>query len=212
MSEEDRSKEELYEHRFMLFGLLCRHYNGWKSELHHDGTSYEGWFIAGCNLPEGMVTYHIPNRLWDNFPGKYLERAPKWDGHTSLDVLDRLKKAWTFESENYIDDSGKFFHCDCGEEGVFVGQFDWDIIISIFMVGGRRNRKWHHIKKILKDGTPYTDQLIMCPSRARQLGEFLIKLADKKDEEIVDKVEANKKLIKEKERDHCLEVFLPDNG
>jgi len=85
---------ELYEHRHLLFAIICNdyQYKSWKSMVHADGTCYEGWFIAGITNPKGQqITYHIPLRLWDCFRCKMLDKAPKWDGHTSQDVLERLK-------------------------------------------------------------------------------------------------------------------------
>lgn len=40
--------EELYEHRHALFmALTCAMpWRSWKSRRHHDGPSYDGWFIA----------------------------------------------------------------------------------------------------------------------------------------------------------------------
>jgi hypothetical protein len=90
---------ELYEHRHALFIALCR--TGvpicdlWRSRLHADGSMFDGWFIMGIMsvLPQKQITYHLPLRLWDrtNFVPT-LERAPKWDGHTSTDVIERLYK------------------------------------------------------------------------------------------------------------------------
>lgn len=84
---------ELYEHRHMLFRALCKNAVSWKSKLHSDGTMFEGWFIAGLRTPieEHDITYHIPMRLWDLFNIKEVERAPIFDGHTSQDVIERLK-------------------------------------------------------------------------------------------------------------------------
>lgn len=80
---------ELYEHRHLLFSKLAE----WKSKLHSDGTMFDGWFIAGIGEEEGkQITYHIPMRLWDIFRCKELDKAPKWDGHTPNDVLNRLSK------------------------------------------------------------------------------------------------------------------------
>ncbi len=81
---------ELYEHRHRLFIALCAHVDSWKSRLHDDGSFLEGWFIAGINTPQGQATYHLPNRLWDDLKAPEMANAPKWDGHTSNDVLDRL--------------------------------------------------------------------------------------------------------------------------
>ena len=83
---------ELYEHRHTLFAAVLRLIpdKAWKSKLHDDGTMFDGWFIAGIETPEGQVTYHIPLRLWDKFKVTELPNAPKWDGHTSDDVLQRI--------------------------------------------------------------------------------------------------------------------------
>lgn len=37
--------------------------------------------------------YHLPDYLWDcalAVAGGVLDKAPKWDGHTAQDVVDRL--------------------------------------------------------------------------------------------------------------------------
>jgi len=86
---------ELYEHRHALFALLadnCRP-NAWKSLKHEDGSQWDGWFVAGINLDSGPITYHLPMRWFDSFPAPTLDRAPKWDGHTSDQVVERLKAA-----------------------------------------------------------------------------------------------------------------------
>lgn len=91
--------DELYEHRITLYIALCRfvsmgrHTNVWRSKLHSDGSSFEGWFILGINtVPNYQITYHLPLSRWaeTNFAGT-LEQAPEFDGHTSQDVLERLK-------------------------------------------------------------------------------------------------------------------------
>ena len=86
---------ELYEHRHALFLNIMSGigYDPWISKLHHDGSGFDGWFIAGIDLPTGTISYHLPERLWDAavFTGAALmERAPEWDGHTSADVVRRL--------------------------------------------------------------------------------------------------------------------------
>lgn len=81
---------ELYEHRHALFAVACHFLGGWKSKLHHDGTMFPGWFIAGLTTCDGPATYHLPLRLWDAFPGREREHAPEWDGHTPGDVVTRL--------------------------------------------------------------------------------------------------------------------------
>lgn len=97
--------DELYEHRCILYIALCAAINTiygdedvfggmsvWRSRLHHDGSSFEGWFILGIKDAEvGQITYHLPERLWKHCSfASTLERGLPWDGHTSDDVLDRL--------------------------------------------------------------------------------------------------------------------------
>jgi hypothetical protein len=91
--------DELYDHRITLYIALCalveRHSVGvWRSELHSDGSRLEGWFVLGiCAEPGQQITYHLPMARWaeTNF-APTLERAPEFDGHTSADVLERLKR------------------------------------------------------------------------------------------------------------------------
>lgn len=95
--------EELYEHRITLFIALCKQINNqpygdsrkhmvWRSKLHSDGTSWDGWFIMGIGKDEGeQITYHLPIKEWQNTEfAETLEQAPKFDGHESWDVLERL--------------------------------------------------------------------------------------------------------------------------
>jgi hypothetical protein len=101
---------ELYEHRITLFILLCRFYSDamwatweyegdfdrhpWRSKKHNNGSEFEGWFIMGIGRSKGeQITYHLPLSRWDECDfAKTLELAPEWDGHTSADVLERLKQ------------------------------------------------------------------------------------------------------------------------
>lgn len=98
--------KELYKHRFHLFIALCnvidRYRNPlensmkcWKSKLHEDGTMYENMFVAGITMLQfdGTVkfaTYHLDLKYWDKMHILELRNAPKYDGHTSNDVLERL--------------------------------------------------------------------------------------------------------------------------
>lgn len=100
---------ELYDHRIALYVALCRFVNSkqrndrfdstgkqrrvWRSFKHHDGSSYDGWFILGIDRYRGeQITYHLPISQWEqtNF-AVTLECAPIWDGHSSADVLERLR-------------------------------------------------------------------------------------------------------------------------
>lgn len=90
---------ELYEHRCLLYVALMRAHPAlaWRARLHADGSSQAGWWIGGLKLPTGEeITYHLPESSWSLLDGGQIEtlpRAPKWDGHTSTDVVHRLR-AW----------------------------------------------------------------------------------------------------------------------
>lgn len=97
---------ELYDHRITLFIALCRtllreakggepYANGgiWRSAFHNDGSSFNGWFIMGIRTdPSHQISYHLPIVRWKETEFAFtLKKAPEWDGHTSADVLERLK-------------------------------------------------------------------------------------------------------------------------
>jgi hypothetical protein len=90
--------DELYEHRVTLYIALCKMYmrttgfKPWRSKLHSDGSSIDGWFVLGLmDEPGKQITYHIPDSKWEQTAfADTLEKAPEWDGHTSDDVLERL--------------------------------------------------------------------------------------------------------------------------
>lgn len=89
--------DELYEHRCLLFIALMKAHPriAWLSTCHHDGSTYPGWFIAGMDLPNGTITYHLPERLQLEAAAtgaKVLNTTPLWDGHTSATVIQRLTK------------------------------------------------------------------------------------------------------------------------
>ena len=97
--------DELYDHRITLYIALCRlQANGnscddfnlhpvWRSKLHHDGSSFDGWFILGIGKKPGeQITYHLPESRWAETEfAETLDKAPEWDTHISSDVLARLK-------------------------------------------------------------------------------------------------------------------------
>lgn|SRR3990167_6989522 len=101
MSDGYHTFDELYDHRATLFIELCNAHKdlAWWSFRHSDGTEAFGdpWIIAGINFtPHNQITYHINTKKYKfwykiKFSGiRELEVAPKFDGHTSKDVLFRL--------------------------------------------------------------------------------------------------------------------------
>lgn len=97
--------DELYEHRLVLFIALCKKMEidinihagltvAWRSLKHSDDTMFDGWFIMGLFQEKGsQITYHLPISKWEDcFFAQTLDKAPEWDGHTSQDVLERIKQ------------------------------------------------------------------------------------------------------------------------
>ena len=95
---------ELYEHRHTLWIAFCDMFNAyraamrldnptWRAKKHADGSMYDGWFVLGVgSLPGEQITYHLPLSKWKDCDfATTLDKAPEFDGHTSDDVLKRLR-------------------------------------------------------------------------------------------------------------------------
>jgi len=98
--------EELYEFRLLYNALLFNAwaelennpYNVYKSKKHYDGKfpfDKEDWFIVFAELPTGQISNHYEMKYWDYFKLTETGVAVKWDGHTSQDVADRMRKFLT---------------------------------------------------------------------------------------------------------------------
>lgn len=94
--------KELYEHRVLYNAAL---FNEWtmldgnpfkvhKSVMHSDGTfCFDGtWFIVMAQLPTGQISNHYKLSDWKLFMCESRYKAEVWDGHTSEDVLKRLRE------------------------------------------------------------------------------------------------------------------------
>lgn len=88
---------ELYEHRSLLFMALMAKNPcvSWFAPYHEDGTMYPGFFVAGIDSPNGQITYPLKIdpywRMLAMTRCTLLAFAPQWDGHTSVDILERLR-------------------------------------------------------------------------------------------------------------------------
>ena len=92
---------ELYEHRCLLWAMIINVYDEaiggdfgfvpFKTRKNSEGAEWEGWFIAGMNTKDGQITYHLPNDMWDLVDAPEIERNDKYDGHTSEDVVKRIR-------------------------------------------------------------------------------------------------------------------------
>lgn len=115
---------ELYDHRAKLFSVVVAAFSNiaWKSKRHSDGSMYEGMFIVGIDTPHGQATYHYDiDPYWLMFDCRELPRAPKWDGHTPAQAIERIAGlADLIEPEErtcyieHIDENS--FHLSCGHE------------------------------------------------------------------------------------------------
>lgn len=96
--------DELYDHRcllFLAFQSLLFQTTGfsdkyaWKSKNHWtDGKVepvWDGWFVVGVEVSETQITYHIPMKYWSLASVPEVDSGPEYDGHTSADVIERLK-------------------------------------------------------------------------------------------------------------------------
>ena len=106
---------ELYHHRAILFSVICndRLDRAWKSKMHHDGTMYDGMFIVGINTPDGQATYHYDiDPYWDMFRVPELSQAPKWDGHTPAQAIERIGRLTQPENKPLTLDADEVVRID----------------------------------------------------------------------------------------------------
>ena len=100
LNEQEETIQELYDFRLIYNALL---FNEWskhdtievyKSKKHSDGElCFDGeWFVVVAILPTGQITNHYHIKYWDYFQIKeYPQVKDEFDGHTPIDVLNRLK-------------------------------------------------------------------------------------------------------------------------
>lgn len=100
LNEQEEIIQELYDFRLIYNALL---FNEWskhdtievyKSKKHSDGElCFDGeWFVVVAILPTGQITNHYHIKYWDYFQIKeYPQVKDEFDGHTPIDVLNRLK-------------------------------------------------------------------------------------------------------------------------
>lgn len=89
--DEHHTMDELYMHRMALTSALFKYIDGYKSLLHEDGTMYDDMFIVWSFINDKIISYHYDIKYWNNFENcEILKHAPKFDGHTPDDVVQRL--------------------------------------------------------------------------------------------------------------------------
>lgn len=90
--------EELYHFRMLYHAYAVREWDNQglqvvKSWNHSDGEPCfgGGWFVVVAELPDGQVSNHYRQDYWDLFQCEAVPTPPKFDGHGTQDVLNRLK-------------------------------------------------------------------------------------------------------------------------
>lgn len=81
--------DELYDHRIFLYLSLARFSNlpaCWKPH-------YPGWPVLFIETPAGQISYHFKEQYLPLIDGHiFRDDDYIWDGHTSEDVVKRLKE------------------------------------------------------------------------------------------------------------------------
>lgn len=90
---------EYIDMRNKMFIALCEANNNisWKSKKYFDEVNdpmYDGDFIAGINTPDGVITFHLKLKYWDELNIKEIDNSPKYDGYTKEDVKKRIKSLY----------------------------------------------------------------------------------------------------------------------
>lgn len=110
VSDGSHTFRDLYTHRYYLFCLAMTMYPevSWRTLKHNSKDKdpmYEGYFLAGMDLPTGRVTYHVEIPFWnllDNLGIQTLSEAPKHDGSSPEDCLERI---FNFITEHKINNT-----------------------------------------------------------------------------------------------------------
>lgn len=101
LNEQQSIIQELYDMRLMYNAVLFNEwaktgkYGVYKSKRHDDNElCFDGdWFVVVANLPNGQISNHYHIKHWGLFNIEEKEKMDSFDGHSSFDVLRRLKEA-----------------------------------------------------------------------------------------------------------------------
>lgn len=85
---------DLYKHRIELFIALAKSIERTSLIPVWRYKDDEEWFLLGIDKLEGkQISFHLPMSQWKDTEFAYTcSIRPKWDEHTSNDVLERLKQ------------------------------------------------------------------------------------------------------------------------
>lgn len=88
---------ELYDHRDLLFinlWLQTPHFLRYLEQQHYTGYDLLGIFIKDKSGYK-QISYHVQNKFAELYINEAALPKPEFDGHTSSDVIDRLKTSAT---------------------------------------------------------------------------------------------------------------------
>lgn len=173
VSDGAHSFNDLYEHRDSLFGALCLISGSyaWKSREHSDGSRYDGYFIAGLELPSGQISYHIPEKYYLDFPAEPLLKAPEWDGHTPKDVVSRLHSFWDDSISDLYFDAIQFF----GKEEQVLKAIEE--LAELIRALSRKDKK--NITEEMADVTIMLNQLVMIYGNKSKVNKVMCEKRDR---------------------------------
>ena len=88
-----------------FFNCIVGKYRVCKSIYHDDGKRpfNGGYFVVYAELPTGQISNHYELKYWYLFNIPIVDKAPKWDGHTSFDVMNRML-GFVQNPSNFIDE------------------------------------------------------------------------------------------------------------
>ena len=88
-----------------FFNCIVGKYKVCKSIYHDDGKKpfNGGYFVVYAELPTGQISNHYELKYWNLFNIPIVDKAPKWDGHTSFDVMNRML-GFVQNPSNFMDE------------------------------------------------------------------------------------------------------------
>ena len=91
MSDGYHTFDELYEHRCLLWINLCMTPQ-YSEQAFWIKEHYKGWDLLVLETKLGQISYHVPMTLRDlYYPLNHKPENYTYDGHTSKDVIERLR-------------------------------------------------------------------------------------------------------------------------
>ena len=93
-SDGNYTMNELYNHRMMLFSIICNLFKdiSWKAFRDWDGNATDHMFLAGISTPRGEFVYRFSDECWRFFEVPEFERAPQYNSTDDFSILTSLIK------------------------------------------------------------------------------------------------------------------------